>query len=146
MDTALVIFKKAKEIIADNPKSISLFKNVDEEYLKHFIEGIVKGQITSYYIVSFTDYKGDIVGACLLSKGSPWYNNKITVVSEEVTVAFQEGVGIARAVAKYLESILGDEADVVMASSANKPVAKLIENTYAKLGYKTFKNYYKEII
>lgn len=146
-DLARKIFELGFKSIADNPNSIPLFKDVDEEYLWDFIKSVSNGETKGYFLIAFRDPEDEsLVGACLFSEGSPWYNPNITVVSEECTVAFKRGYGVTRAVADYLESLLEyTDVDVVMASSANEHCSKLIENTYMNKfsGFKSYKTYYK---
>ena len=145
LEVAKKLYNKTIPIIVDNPKSILLFREVDKEYLWEFTKTVVSGKEPSYFLVSYVNEEGEYVGVSLFSKGNPWYNLKKTVISEELTVSFKRGFGITRAVSKYLESCLGDTADIIMASSANTYCAKLIENTYSKFGYTSFKNYYKSV-
>ena len=138
------VISKGIDIICNNPDSIEPFKNADKDHIKYFLKSVVKGEQEDYFLVVFKDLKDHhLVGTCLFSSGSPWYNPNIIAVNEECTVAFEKGYGIARAVAEELEFLLTIGFDIVQASSANECVAKLIENTYNKYGFKQYKTYYK---
>lgn len=139
------VLDKGFKSIIDNPKSIELFKNADKEYIKKFIRAIAKGELSDYFLMCFKDSTDNhIVGACLMSCGNPWYNPKLLVANEECTISFERGYGITRKIAEELLNVLNKGiADVVMASSANDCVAKLIENTYTKYNFKQYKTYYK---
>ena len=136
------LLKECYEKIAMNPISLPYFKEVTLEDLKTFFHTY---ENYGYYAIGFIDPKSlEIVGVCLFNKGSPWYNPRLKVLSEECTIALKRGYGITRAICEYmLQCKASKEVDLVMASSANKCVENLIENTYAKYGFSTYKTYYK---
>lgn len=139
------IVSKGLDSISNNPDSIELFKEVDKKTITEFLQRVIYGLEDDYLLMTFKDSTDNhIVGVCLFSRGSPWYNPWLRVFNEECTIAFESGYGITRKVAEFLEKLLKDGfTDVVQTSSANDCVAKLIENTYTKYGFKQYKSYYK---
>lgn len=145
------IFDKGIELIKYNPNSlpfVSKYSNKDIVY--DFLKQIVLSEDNSgYCVLSCYDKDMELVGASLVSWGSPWYApTSIQVINEECTVAFKRGVGLARALAHVLEKTAKDKGfKLVMFSNANLPDRKMLENTYEKhLGYSSYKTFYKEII
>ena len=144
------IFKKGVELIKDNPDSLSFVtKYSDKETIYNFLRNVVQyGKDSGYFLLSCFDQNNELVGASLVSWGSPWYApTSVIVFNEECTVAFKRGVGLSRALGHFLEGFAKDrKAKLVMFSNANLPSRKMLENTFEKhLGYSSYKTFYKEI-
>ena len=146
-----IIFNKGIELIKDNPDSLPFVtkysnKGVIYEFLRNVV---LYGEDDGYFLLSCFDKNDELVGASLVSWGSPWYApTSIIVFNEECTVAFKRGVGLSRALAYFLEELAKEKGSkLVMFSNANLPNRKMLENTFEKhLGYSSYKTFYKEII
>ena len=146
-----IIFNKGIELIKDNPDSLPFVtKYSNKVIIYEFLRNVVLyGEDNDYFLLSCFDKNDELVGASLVSWGSPWYApTSISVINEECTVAFKRGVGLARALAYVLEKTAKDRGfKLVMFSNANLPNKKMLENTFEKhLGYSSYKTFYKEII
>lgn len=144
-----IIFNKGVELIKDNPNSLAFVtKYSDKETIYKFLRNVVfYGEDNGYSLLSCYDQNEELVGASLVSWGSPWYApTGVLVINEECTVAFKRGVGLARALANVLEKVAKDKGfKLVMFSNANLPNKKMLENTFEKhLGYSSYKTFYKE--
>lgn len=137
------IMVKIKEIFIDNEDSISPFRNADYEYVTAFFKKITKDN-SDWCLCALKDIKDHhIVGVVLFSFGSPWYNPKAKAISEELTVSFEKGYGIARAVASYMAYYVSmGYADIATGSAAQEYCQKEIENSYKKFGYKMYPSFY----
>ena len=146
-----IIFNKGIELIKDNPDSLPFVtkysnKGIIYEFLRNVVLYV---EDDGYFLLSCFDKNDELVGASLVSWGSPWYApTSISVINEECTVAFKRGVGLARALAYVLEKTAKEKGfKLVMFSNANLPNRKMLENTFEKhLGYSSYKTFYKEII
>ena len=147
------IVDHGKKHFEDSNKSLSLFMMTDFEYIRSFFKQIVKGEVeTGYFLCKFTDAKTkEIVGFVLFSIGSPWYNNKLTAISEELTVSLKKGYGISRSVASYMAYCVNEgKADIATGASAQTSCSqqiansynKQIANSYNKLGYEQYPTFY----
>ena len=129
----------------EDTSALSIFKMTDFEYIKEFFKSIIKKDAnTPYFLCKFTDSKtNEIVGFVLFSIGSPWYNPKLTAISEELTVSLKKGYGIARNVAAYMVYFVKEgKADIASGASAQTNCAPEVANSYAKLGYDRYPTYY----
>ena len=145
-----IIFNKGIELIKNNPDSLPFVtKYSNKGIIYEFLRNVVLyGEDDGYFLLSCFDKNDELVGASLVSWGSPWYApTSISVINEECTVAFKRGVGLSRALAHALENICKDRGfKLVMFSNANLPNKKMLENTFEKhLGYSSYKTFYKEI-
>lgn len=145
------IFKKGLELIKYNPESLHFVtKYSNKETIYEFLKDVVSyGESNGYGVFGCFDQNNELVGASLVSWGSPWYApTSIIVFNEECTVAFKRGVGLSRALAYFLEKLAKEKGSkLVMFSNANLPNRKMLENTFEKhLGYSSYKTFYKEII
>lgn len=125
--------------------ALSVFKMTDFEYIKEFFKSIIKKDAKApYFLCKFTDAKtNEIVGFVLFSIGSPWYNPKLTAISEELTVSLKKGYGIARSIAAYMAYCVKEgKADIASGASAQTNCAPEVANSYAKLGYDRYPTYY----
>ena len=146
-----IIFNKGIELIKNNPDSLPFVtKYSNKGIIYGFLRNaVLYGEDDGYFLLSCFDKNDELVGASLVSWGSPWYApTSISVINEECTVAFKRGVGLSRALAYVLEKISKDRGfKLVMFSNANLPNKKMLENTFEKhLGYSSYKTFYKEII
>lgn len=144
------IFNKGIELIKDNPDSLPFVtKYSNKGIIYEFLRNVVLyREDDGYFLLSCFDKDEELVGASLVSWGSPWYApTSISVINEECTVAFKHGVGLSRALAYVLEKTAKDKGfKLVMFSNANLPNRKMLENTFEKhLGYSSYKTFYKEI-
>ena len=149
-ETLDFIFNKGIELIKNNPNSLAFVtKYSDKETIYKFLRNVVSyEEDNGYRLLSCFNKEDELVGASLVSWGSPWYApTGVLVINEECTVAFKRGVGLARALAYVLEKVAKDEGfKLVMFSNANLPNKKMLENTFEKhLGYSSYKTFYKEI-
>lgn len=80
-NTALTIADKAIELIVDNPKNISVIRNADKDYIRNFVRAVSVGDVPEYIIIGFYDDE-ELVGACLLSQGNPWYDPNIRILND----------------------------------------------------------------
>lgn len=145
-----IIFNKGIELIKNNPYSLPFVtKYSNKEIIYEFLKNVVLYvDDYGYFLLSCFDKNDELVGASLVSWGSPWYApTSISVINEECTVAFKRGVGLSRALAYVLEKVSKDRGfKLVMFSNANLPNKKMLENTFEKhLGYSSYKTFYKEI-
>lgn len=141
-DIALKIADKAIELIVYNPKNISVITNADTDYIKGFIKAVALGHIEEYFIIGFLD-DDEIVGACLLSQGNPWYDPNLVILNEEFTVSFKKGAGIARRLSEYLKEQLKEgNADFIQTGSVNDWCAPMLKNSYKKAGFHIYNQYY----
>ena len=142
------LMKKTYEIFMENPDTLRVFKDVDLKYVWSYLREALKNSDPSVKILLFKRVNGDgddcILGASLVSWGSPWYAPKITVLSEECTVSFVKGSGIANALIYTLENGFAD-VDIIQASNANAPCRKLLDNSYTRLGMDSYKTFYKDL-
>lgn len=125
--------------------SLPLFQMTDFEYVRGFFKSIVKETLDApYFLISIKDKEtGELVGAVLFSVGNPWYNNKIKVISEELTLSFKKGYGISRAIAWFMAYYVSQgKADVATGASAQTIISKEVENSYKKVGYKSYPTFY----
>ena len=137
------IFKLAKEIYSQY-NTMPLFDMIDYDYVfKQIIEEMIGGT-KGTYLLAFKDHETkEPVGCAVVSLGNPWYNPKITVVSEEVTIAFKKGYGIARNLGAYLQCLVEQgKADMAVSGNAQKKSSKQVENSYKKLGYDSHEVFY----
>lgn len=140
---AEVLYDKAEEIY-NAQNTMPLFKNADFKEIKRFlVEDCTKGK-EGYYFLVFKDAETEEpVGIAVVSIGCPWYNPKILVVNEELTVAFTPGYGIARNLSAYLKFLVDQgKVDVAQAGNVQERSSKVVENTYKKAGYKSYSNFY----
>ena len=145
-----IIFNKGLELIKNNPDCLPFVtKYSNKEIIYEFLKNVVLYvEDYGYFLLSCFDKNDELVGASLVSWGSPWYApTSVSVINEECTVAFKRGVGLSRALAYVLEKISKDRGfKLVMFSNANLPNKKMLENTFEKhLGYSSYKTFYKEI-
>ena len=142
-ETAKEIFDRALSLFKDNPDSLPVFKDASEEDILDVLYDAIE-KASNYFIFAFYDTETDeLVGACLLSTGHPWYNKSLYVLEEECTVSFKKGYGISYKVAHLLKKFLkNDDVDIVQAASAQEWSSKIIENSYTKEGFKNYNTYY----
>lgn len=50
---AAEIVEKALNLIVDNPKNLSIIKNANKDYIRNFIQNVVTGKITEYFLIGF---------------------------------------------------------------------------------------------
>lgn len=137
------IFKLAKEYYSQY-NSMSLFDMIDYDcVLQQITEEMLSGA-KGYYFLVFKDAETkEPVGCAIVSIGNPWFNPKITVVNEEVTIAFKKGYGIARNLGAYMQFLVDNgKADMVVSGNAQKKSSKFVENSYKKLGYDSHEVFY----
>ena len=145
---AAEIVEKALNLIVDNPNNLSIIKNANKDYIRNFIQNVVTGKITEYFLIGFYDNydeeNEELVGACLLSTGNPWYDPNLLIVNEEFTVSFKKGAGIARRLSEYLKDILNysDDVSFVQTGSVNDWCAPMLRNSYKKAGFHIYNQYY----
>ena len=141
---ALEIADKALSKVYTKNNNIALFKDINPEYIKKFSYNVAtnaKG-FEDYHIVGFYD-DDELVGAMLFSEGAPWYNPNCVVFNEEFTVSFKEGSGIARRVADFLKKcLMNGLCTFIQTGSINDWCAPILYNTYTKLGFHTYNQYY----
>ena len=80
------IFNKGIELIKDNPDSLHFVtKYSDKETIYNFLRNVVHyGEDNGYFLLSCFDKNEELVGASLVSWGSPWYApTSISVFNEE---------------------------------------------------------------
>ena len=137
------IFKLAKEIYSQY-NTMPLFDMIDYDYVfKQIIEEMIGGTKGTYLLAFKDNETKEPVGCAVVSLGNPWYNPKITVVSEEVTIAFKKGYGIARNLGAYLQFLVEQgKADMAVSGNAQKKSSKQVENSYNKLGFDSHKVFY----
>lgn len=141
-NTALTIADKAIELIVDNPKNISVIRNADKDYIRNFVMAVSVGEIPEYIIIGFYDDE-ELVGACLLSQGNPWYDPNIRILNEEFTISFKRGAGIARRLAAMMTEYLKQgHAEFVQTGSVNDWCAPMLKNSYKKAGFHIYNQYY----
>ena len=90
----------------------------------------------------------ELVGGCLLSVETPWYAKPGTLVSlsEVATFAIPGYSGITRMTATLMEELSKQFTDcpVVLCAGASIPKsARLVENSYRKMGFQTHSVFYK---
>ena len=141
--TAREIFDRALSVFKDNPDSLPVFKDASEEDVLNVLYEATE-ESSNYFLFAFYDKENEeIVGACLLSTGHPWYNKDLFVLEEECTVSFKKGYGISTSIARILKKFLkNDDVDIVQAASAQEWCSKIIENSYTKEGFKKYNTYY----
>ena len=99
-----------------------------------------------YYVVVYRDSLTDeVVGLFMYSLGSPWWNNSLTILSEETTWARRKGYGITRLVRDFLNRKLEDNtADVITSGGSIPETSSIVDNVYSKKDtFKSQKIYYK---
>lgn len=139
------IADNCERIFRNKKKSLPLFQMTDFDYCRKLFKFISKGECEyPYFLCKFTDSKTkEIVGCVLFSIGSPWYAPKLNAISEELTVSFKKGYGIARSVAAYMSYFIKEgKADIATGASAQESCAGEVANSYAKVGYKQYPTYY----
>lgn len=141
-EEAVRIADKAISLIVDHPKNLSIIKNANKDYIRSFIREVAEGKIEDYFVIGFFD-DDELVGACLLSIGNPWYDPTLRIINEEFTVSFKRGAGIARSLSKLLKGALdNDLADFVQTGSVNDWCAPMLKNTYKGEGFHIYNQYY----
>lgn len=142
LDVAREAIDKAMALIVDNPSNLKIIKDADKDYIRRFIFDVVSDKIEEYVLVGFYDDE-ELVGACLLSCGNPWYDPNLRIINEEFTVSFKRGAGIARRLSELLKHFLEEGvADFVQTGSVNDWCAPMLKNTYKKEGFHIYNQYY----
>lgn len=138
------IMDRIEEIFKDE-KSIGQFQNADYDHVREFFHKIADKKVdTDWCLCAFRDTKDKhIVGAVLFSFGSPWYNPNVRAICEELTVSFEKGYGIARAVASYMAYyVYMGYASVATGAAAQEYCQKEIANSYKKFDYHSYPSFY----
>lgn len=139
------LVQKVIKSFRDTEGSLDFTVNADPKYMESFVRYVVDNPDCGYFIVAFYE-EDELIGACLLSEGSTWYDPKRTFLNEECTVSFKKGFGFARRVVEMMEDLAKERGHkLIVTSTANPPVAKLLENTYTKKGFSSYKTFYKEV-
>lgn len=137
------VFKLAKKVYSEY-NNMSLFNMIDYDVVfEQFINEMPKG-VNGTYLLAFKDSDTkEYVGCAVVSIGSAWFNPKLTIVSEEVTIAFKKGYGISRNVGAYMQYLVSvGKADMAVSGNAQKKSSKQVENSYKKLGYDSHEVFY----
>lgn len=139
------LVNKALKSFKDTKGSLDFTVNIDPSYMERFVRYLIDNPDCGYFIVAFYE-EDELIGVCLLSEGSTWYDPKRTFLNEECTVSFKKGFGFARHVVDMMETLAKERGHkFIVTSTANPPVAKMLENTYTKKGFSYYKTFYKEV-
>lgn len=98
---------------------------------------------------AFETENSDLMGGCLLSIETPWYAKQGTLLSlsEVATFAMPGYSGITRMAATLMEELskkFVSDCPVVICAGASVPAsARLIANSYKKLGFQSHSVFYK---
>lgn len=147
------IVENTYKAICDNPESIPIFKKsfVHNKETFYQIYDTFISRDSNHLLVAFYDTHSHLkgiempVGVAVFEFGNPWYTEQ-TTLEEILTVSFKKGVGLAGAVADWMESYAKEEGiHLIGAACANRPFSKMVANTYKKKGFKMYPTFYKEI-
>lgn len=132
--------------IKDNKDSLGFLQTASDPVstFKFFMNNLGRPEWPYSVVLYYEDTKDWPVGVLLFSKGSPWYSDAL-VYNEECSVAFKRGLGLATANYLTLKYLMPKKADLIQLSCANPPCAKMLENTYSRLGMNHYKTFYEDL-
>lgn len=107
-------------------------------------------QESGLMMFTFETENSDLMGGCLLSVETPWYAKQGTLISlsEVATFAMHGYSGITRMTATLMDELSKQFTDcpVVLCAGASIPKsARLVENSYRKMGFQSHSVFYKLI-
>lgn len=138
---ALFIANKAIDLIVNHEGNSPVVTGADPDYIRKFIVKEAIDEDSDYYVIGFYD-DDELVGACLLVRGSPWYNPNLNLIDECFTISFKRGAGIAHRLSKFLKEQLKEGFDYVQTGSFNPWCAALLKNAYKKEGFHIYNQYF----
>lgn len=117
------------------------------EALDSFLVNCAHGREETVIITWHDVDTHEMVGVSLITGGQPWWNEDIYLVREDLTLAFKKGYGLARCVAKFMETVAEKDTSVkllVGGCSIEKNMGA-VANSYKKCGYSETKEFHKVV-